>query len=602
MAKIKQANKKNVVAVFEDPRPTANTIYFFGDGYNKETLAPVFDQHLLMDPDNGPYQTYGLNNSTDSYESAGAPGFSMAVTKLATHVIHSAQTGNDSRLNLDYTYAMSMDPSNPSTCLKHWTDGTSDLVTWVAPTPDSHYLEVYWSSMPETREMSEVNPTRSHWMQSRDTNYGEYSRIHGWFYRDPNTDYLSGLFNRWAGQYRDPRSHNSPSFGITRFNTFPSYSSLSTLNYKEYYMAQYIGASDVDGKPMYLFNDRRVDYRQNIYRHNTSDNTETTLHSFSSTPLASGSNYGGARDTSSGIKSQAKVSSQTFDDPTSSGNKCWYTPYFDTSNNYFPFFFQWNKTDDTFTRNEDVAVTGDLSSTHLNNLDGVQGDNSGLKSIIYNETFVFSGSRYLTVFPLDGGYEVNDSAETARTVITYSVDAANPKSLTHHSAVTVPQTIKNIAWLNDAKTQFGAICDGGFHIYTFNATDGWVKTTTFPYQVWSIGRDSAGKVYATTYNSGGYVDIHLITATTPTSVVITPASSTYDYQGTTIDSTVAVSAFGSDGERLALSVDLEIEGSTMTFGDGTTTATVTTSDSADVNQAIKITGAGFSDIIARVQI
>lgn len=602
MAKIKQSNKKGVVAVFEDPRPGIDTIYFCGDGHNKTSLAPVFDQHLLTDPSNGPSTHYGLNNNTDSTLSAGAPGFSMATTKYSTHVIHTHQTGNEERTNLDYQYALSMDPANPSSCLKHWTDGTNELITWTAASPSSYYLEVYWTSYPNNREMSEVNPSHSYYQTARDTGYGNYNRTYGWCYRDPNTNHLSGVYNHWAGSRVGTRTYNSPTFGLARFNTFPSYASRSTIGYKQYYVPQFIGGSDVDGKAIWIFNDNRVDYRQNIYKHNTDGNTETTLHSFSTIPSASGSNYGGARDTAGGIRRQVKLSSQTFDDPSSSGNACWYTPYFDTSNNYFPFFYQWDKSTDTFTRNEDVTVTGDLSSSHLNNLDTIAGESSGLKSIVYNETFEFSGTRYLTVFPLEGGHQLNDGTESARTFVTYSIDAANPKSLTHHSAAAVPQTIRNIVWLNDAKTQVGAICEGAFYIYTFNATNGWERTATFPDQVWSVGRDSSGKVYATTYNSSDYVDIHLITTATPTSIVITPASPTYDYQGTTIDTTVAVSAYGTDGSRLAVTVDLEIDGNTMTFGDGTTTATVTTSDSADVNQAIKITGAGFSDIIARVQI
>ena len=40
----------------------------------------------------------------------------------------------------------------------------------------------------------------------------------------------------------------------------------------------------------------------------------------------------------------------------------------------------------------------------------------------------------------------------------------------------------------------------------------------------------------------------------------------------------------------------------MTFSGGGATATVTTSTSADVNQAIVITGSGTSDILTNVQL
>jgi hypothetical protein len=303
-----------------------------------------------------------------------------------------------------------------------------------------------------------------------------------------------------------------------------------------------------------------------------------------------------------GIARQCKFSSTAFEDPSSAGNICWYTPYFDTSNNFFPFFFQWNKTSDTFTRNEDVTVSGDLSSNHLNNLTGSSQSYDGFASVSYNETFVAGGNRYLSVFPLCNKYQVNDGGDERRTILTYSIDAANPKSLTHHSATVVPATLKNIVFLNDAKTKLGVFNDQSFHIYDFDTSNGWEKTSTLPYQFWSVGRDSTDKIYATAYNSSGYVDLHLITPTVPVSITLTPASSTYDYQGTTINTTVGVSAFNSNGDRIATTVSLTIDGSTMNFGSGATTATVTTSTSSDVSQALEITGAGFSDIIARVSI
>jgi hypothetical protein len=326
------------------------------------------------------------------------------------------------------------------------------------------------------------------------------------------------------------------------------------------------------------------------------------MHTFNATPSANGSNYGGARSQTTGLKSQTKMSSQIFTDPTSAGNVCWYTPYFDTSNNYFPFFYQWNKSTDVFTRNEDVTITGDLSSTHLMNLHGCQGGYSGLKSILYNETFVVSGTRYVSLFPLDNGSKVHDGTETARTIVTYSVDGSNPKDLTYHSSVIVPTTIRNIVWLDDDRTQFGAICEFAFHMYTFDASLGYVRTASLPFQFWGVGRDSNDRIYALGYNSGGYVDIHTISQTVPINIVITAASASYDYQGSVISSTVAISAYNASGDRIATTVNLVIEGSTMTFGDDSVSTSVTTSTSADVSQAIKIIGAGFSNIVASVQV
>ena len=601
MAKVKNSNKKNVVAVFEDPRPGSNTLYFCGDGHNKATLAPNFDQYLLMNPTEPGFTQYGRNNTTVDEYSAGAPGYSMALTKQTTSVCHVTDTGNHVNTNIDPSWGLSMNPAYPHSVVKHWTDGQAEMVTYDAASGSAYHLNVYWT-IDTSKELSETNPTSTTNQSGYDGRYGSYYPTRGWFYRDPNTDMISGLYHATYGYSAGNKVDFAPTLGIQRLNKFPTYASRQRISDKQYYGAQFVGPSAVDGKPIYLFNDRRSDHNQIIYRHNTSDNTETTLHTFNTVPAANGSNYGGDRDEASGIRGQVKMSSQIFVDPTSAGNECWYTPYFDTSNNYFPFFYQWDKATDVFTRNEDVTVSGDLSSIHLNNLHGIQGSDSGFKSMIYNETFEFSGTRYLSVFPLDGGYEVNDGQASARTIVTYSIDAADPKALTHHSVVTVPATIRNIVWLNDDRTQFGAICENSFHMYYFNATDGFVKTATLPYQFWAVGRDANDRIWANAYNSGGYCDIHLITPTIPVSIVITPDQATYDFQGTPITSGITINAFNSEGNRIATSVDLVIEGSTMTFADDTTTATVATSDTADTAVAIKITGAGFSNIVASVTV
>lgn len=602
MAKIKNSNKTNVVAVFEDPRPASNTLYFCGDGHNKATLAPNFDQYLLMSPTDPAFTQYGRNNTSADEYSAGAPGYSVALTKQTSSVSHTIDTGNSVNTNLNPSFALSMNPSYPSAHVKYWTDGQAEMVTYDAFSLSAFHLNIYWT-IDSSKELSETNPSHTVNQTGYDTRYGNYYPIQGWFYRDPNTDMISGLFHACHGYSGGGNKVDfAPGLGIVRLNKFPTYSSRDLVATKTYYGAQFVGPSDVDAKPIYLFNDVRSDHNQIIYKHNTDVNTETTLHTFNTVPAANGVNYGGDRNEASGIRGQAKMSSQIFTDPTSAGNECWYTPYFDTSNNFFPFFYQWDKTTDVFTRNEDVTVTGDLSSIHLNNLHGVQGTDSGYKSIIYNETFEFSGTRYLTVFPLEGGYKVNDGQASARTIVTYSIDAANPKALTHHSVVTVPNTIHNIVWLNDARNQFGVICENSFHMYYFNATDGFVKTATLPYQFWAVGRDSNDRIWATAYNSGGYADIHLITPTIPVSIVITPDQSTYDFQGTPITTGITLNAFNAEGNRIATSVDLVIEGSTMTFADDTTTATVATSDSADTTVSVKIIGAGFSNIVASVTV
>lgn len=600
MAKIKSSNKADFAAVFEDPRPSFDTIYFFGDGHDKTTLAPVFDQHLATQSSGSKAISNGKNNNADTNICAGAPKYTLALTKATAHCYHTAATGNDPKTNVDMTYAMSMDSAAPLSPIQYFTDGTSNHINWNCNTNDAFYQYAVWSNPGTAKELSELSPGYNATNTDRG-GHSSYAVMRDFFYRDANSGYLSGNWHRTYGQHTGGGKWFAPRFGMCRM-TFANYSGVDYISERDFYHNQYIGASDVDGLPMYLYNYISDDYHQIVSRHNLSSNNETVMNSWTAAPAASGSNYGGARNVAGGIARQCKFSSTAFEDPSSAGNVCWYTPYFDTSNNYFPFLFQWNKSADTFTRNEDVAITGNLSSNYLNNLTGSSQSYDGFGSVIYNETFVAGGNRYLSVFPLCGKYQVNDGADEKRTIVTYSVNASNPKALTHHSVTVVPATIKNVVFLNDAKTKLGVFNDQSFHIYDFDTTNGWEKTSTLPYQFWAVGRDSGDKIYAASYNSSGYVDIHLITPTVPVSITLTPASSTYDYQGTTINTTVGVSAYNSAGDRIATSVSLTIDGSTMNFGSGATTATVTTSTSADVSQALEITGAGFSDIIARVSI
>jgi len=133
-----------------------------------------------------------------------------------------------------------------------------------------------------------------------------------------------------------------------------------------------------------------------------------------------------------------------------------------------------------------------------------------------------------------------------------------------------------------------------------DASSGWQKATTITNELHCVGRDSSDRIFALEANGEYNYKLHSITPTLPISVSITPAASSYNFAGSVISSTVAVSAFGADGARIAATVGLTISGSTMDFSAGVSTVNVTTSTSGDTNQAIRITGAGFSDILAAI--
>jgi hypothetical protein len=137
-------------------------------------------------------------------------------------------------------------------------------------------------------------------------------------------------------------------------------------------------------------------------------------------------------------------------------------------------------------------------------------------------------------------------------------------------------------------------------MFNFTPALGWTLTGSLPYRFWSVGTDSTGRIWGLENSNNAAGIIHLITPSVPVNVVLTPASTTYNYTGTTISSTIGVSTYDQTGTRISTSVKLVIDGGSMTFGGNNLTTTVTTSLSADVTAAISITDGGYSNIIASV--
>lgn len=606
MPLIKRASKKDIVSVFENPMSTSSVIYIEGEGYNKSTLAPIFNSAMYMYYGQPATFNVGSNlyraSDQNSYNHrSGDSGLTMLLTKETAYCNQTTLTrgSNYRQTNISFYNRLSMDPNLISSPLRKITDSSNNtLIVWTAK-PDYYnwWRQITWYN-PST-EFHTMNPTMS-WGSDGQSGGDELVVPVMPTVKETSSNWVSMITNRVRYDGYVAR----PMWGLGRNNFYSYDSSNQTYNTTERdgWYIQYIGQSGVDGKPIYLYNIYSTDYQQYITKHNVSANNTTDLHYFSTAPTAAGTNYGGIRATSS-FQNQIKWSSTVFDDPTSAGNKCWYTPYFDSNLNFHPFFFQWNRSTDVFTRSSDITITGDLSSVHMSGLYGGDGTLSNNSGNIEIETFVNGGNRYLTVIPMHGAYAAYDAMPNARKIITYLVNPSNPKALTHHSVCQVPTTIRNTVFLNDAKTILGIIGTDVFYVYTWTNDSGWTLTSTIAEKFTAVGRDSTDRIWATAVrNDGTYADTHLITAAIPTRITITPASATYNYTGTVINSTVNVSAYNLSGQRIAVNVALNITGSTMTFSDDSVAVTVTTSTSGEVSQGIKITGSGQSDIVATVSI
>jgi len=425
------------------------------------------------------------------------------------------------------------------------------------------------------------------------------------------------------GNYLDTYNQNSSKatpriepagFSAYAKTNFPNLNTAQSTGFTAGYSGQFLGISATNTL-LYFLNNSADDKNQKIYTYNPADNTGSYLQEFSTVRAASGSSAGGDRDQNSDLLRHTKLASSLFDDPNTANTKGFYVPYFDTNNNYHPYYFQWDTTNDTFTRNEDISVTDaglsnlDASSQYFYAAVGEilgmrerEQRNTYLSSVIFNETFVVSGTRYLTMGILSGIYQRLNPADNLRTYITYEVNASDPKILTYHSHFSVPAQPQGFTWLNDAKTLFGIITENSFYMYSFNSTTGWERSGEVAKQFWAVGRDRQDRIFGVATSSSTYPDLHVITPALPVVVNITPESETYNYQGATINTFITLDAVNAQGNRTETDVTLVIDGSTITFDDDTTSKIVTTSSSAAVQVPIKIVAAGFSNIVSSVTV
>ena len=203
-----------------------------------------------------------------------------------------------------------------------------------------------------------------------------------------------------------------------------------------------------------------------------------------------------------------------------------------------------------------------------------------------------------------GTYYVSPSqnvSSVAMTGLFYPDDRLRYHSKMVYTAIT--DLPRNMLPINTAGTQIAVPNNAGaLTFYNWSDTLGWTSTGIYPVEFRQIGLDQNNRLWGTSKEKG-YNTIHLITPTMPITVTAVMASSSYTYAGTNISTTASVNAYSSTGARLASSVTLTIDGSSMIFtSTGTKTVTITTSASVDTTVNITITSGGISNIVANVSV
>lgn len=612
MAKIKDFDgNRSVTCVIEDPRASSNSFYFFGRSVDKNTFSPKFDGTINFNHTTS-WETYG---PTSTYNSPSAATYrymngrylmlSKGTTAVPGYMSSRPETTTRSeQYYLDPAPFAWLDDTTPwSTNVVELEDNAGSntetgIMLTVSDAMASNWYSRVWTNLDNTKTLDNTRPTsnaitassshRRYTLPKLTDN--NYSAI-GWEGENSSSyDYIS---DRWSVSY----DYNSEGFSSdTNSSTYVG----------TYWRIQFLGYSSVDGNPIFInsyVGDTTPTWNVVKYSHATTNNPSVSqLYSFTGAFTAGGTNAGG--DTTMRYRNTAF--SHWYVDPrvVAGTTRVLYKPYYDSAGNYHPVVVTWDTTDDTFTREDDVTITGGLSSTYADTSGIFNSSGSrqyGNDNVTVNETFVSGGVRYITVMHLQ--YQ-NCLDEGSRTWVTYSVDAADPKALTHHSTTTIPVTPMNIHWLNDTKTLMAVLTGGNTYIYSFNNATGWSLASTITDKIVEIGRDSLDRIWYVTAGKYGstYPSIHLLTPSLPVTVTLTSAASDYTYSGSNINSTLTVNAINASGARIETNVKLVIEGSSMTFNDGTTIKTVTTSSSGDTSVPIIITGAGYTNVTASIEI
>lgn len=595
--------------VTEDPRTGSNAIYFYGQQHDKQTLSPEYDKSFNIGTSGySTYSTYS-HRPQDYYNQnewlqLSKPTTNVCAEYSTSGMSQNTNNGYNSRHDDNPWWTINPDYERGQGFTKVTNGGQSMYVVQSTrhQSTNAYTYNYYTAYSNPSSDLSEMTPVS-------DWNTKNYDN--GW--------HLTGHVSTWNSSYMPGVTMSRSSWNSTQYfrpnymwiapHGFPSsismsYSSESNLG--DYRTPYYIGRSTINGnRDLYMVNDKRYPERVFIYgvEWNSNSPTLTTMYSNTTDPVAAGTHQGAPAWTGKDIRVGP---SKFFDDPRDpSGNtKCWFYPYADSYLNYHPMVITWDTTTDTFTQETDINITGDMSSVHQDLSSYYSNTNTYNTGMMFNETFVSAGTRYVTLMPLDMNKQY-ESIAGCRTFITYSVDASDPSELTYHSAVTVPTTAQNIVFLNDSKTLLGVFSHSSFYLYSFNSTTGWSLSSTIPEHVYSCGRDSLDRIWYLTKSSklgSDYFDTHLLSPSLPVTITIDPENANYTYAGTTINTYVNVNAIGAAGDRLATTVKLVIEGASMQFSDGSVVKTITTSTSADTQVAINITGAGYSNIVASVEL
>lgn len=592
--------------VVEDARPGNDGFYIDHVKHDKTSLTPQFQKKLNYQPSTTD-SSWSFPMNSEFNDSMAYNGQQLALSKM-TGSMSGMETDTAGHQNYPWTGSwMDMSGTLKMGTMNIISNGTQE--TQIHSYHNSSYQYIRkWPHMEDSVDLYERNPTAG---GSNGAKGGGNTQHSAYLHETVGNDQY--VFN-WFRSQNSTNHYNYPSYYLgLHYGTFPDAQPNHTVQtfsgMTNEYTIQYLGKSTVDGGQLFVgtrtgttTSGVQTIVMKAVWSTSYTP-TWTEMFNINTVPSASGSSQGGNNMNNINVVTNC---SEVFDDPRGTANtKVFYRNYYDSYRNFHPFVITWDTSTDTFARETDITCNV-LSSVHAD-MSASSFQNGGNNRCEQQNLQTWSGSslRYLCDMKLDGRPMAKDSDAAYRTWVTYSVGASDPKALTYHSKVEMPSTPRSMIWLNDSHTMMGIWFKNSFGIYSWNDTTGWNQTTLLPHKVQNIGRDSLDRIWyirpSTKYGSDK-PELHLLTPTLPVTISVAPENATYTYSGSTITSYINVSAINASGARIASSVKLVIEGSSMTFSDDSTSKTVTTLTSGELQVATKVISAGFTNVSASIEI
>jgi hypothetical protein len=594
------------VALIEDPNPTANRLFLSGTAHDGTYLNPIFGTNFHY---NNPGPTYAFQNHPggNNYSLGGI----IATHKASINCTSGANNVSNSDRDAYSAYHRSLDPLNYP-ARKMWYTANQRVImsgTYTDQgdqnaTDSSMWYQIYPSDI-----------TQGYLYQG----LGGTTWPNLLFYEDQLNNILWGMSTA-APMYPGIhyiRNYDSPgTISATRIvrpdRTTPYFLGVDAAN-----NTVWVAHDFTTGDPYYIYK---------ISPGNGSASTPYLINIIGTTNNNTSPSGGITQGNSSVYNS--RPSNVRYDN---SSTRVFYSAHFDGMGELKPYRFTWNPTNTSNLPRTDTTGTAFTATTctmvyavgtfsNYSRPCTITGQSSYNADNWHYKGWQFRPQNtttwYITFWPSDkstvsmsvpNGYN-NTAARwdtpLRRTMMTYSIntttDTATTATLTYHSSYTFPSVYEiPREWLpttNDG-TQMAVPVTAKVNFFTFNASQGWGLTNSYPYEMRMMGLDQQNRLWGIGSEIGQWT-VHLITPTSPYTVSVIMPTQNFTYTGTNILTTATMVAYDQGGAQVAITTNLSINGNSMLFTDnGLTTLTTTTNVTTPTNINLTIFGGGVNNIV-----